>query len=66
MNTHVKRTFQESLWKSPIVTDKPITKIIYNQLDIKLEQFTQEELDVEQTKSKNNKAAGLDEIPLKV
>ena len=37
-------------------------KIIDNQLDIKLGQFTQE-LDVVLTKIKNRKAAGLDEIP---
>ena len=38
-------TFQESAWKNLIkFTDKPITKIIYNQFDIKLGQFTQEEL----------------------
>ena len=49
--------------KSPKVTDETITKIINNQLDIKLGQFTQEELDVVQTKIKSRKAAGLDEIP---
>ena len=38
-------------------------KIMNNQLDLKLGQFTQEELDVVQTKIKNRKAAGLDEIP---
>ena len=37
-------------------------KIIYNQLDIKLGQFTQDELDVVLSKIKNRKAAGLDEI----
>ena len=41
-------TFQESASdverNSPKVTDKSIMKIIYNQCDIKLEQFTQEEL----------------------
>ena len=37
--------------------------IIRKQLDIKLEPFTQEELDSVQRKIKNRKAAGLDEIP---
>ena len=51
---------------SPKVTDEPLTKIIDNQLDIKLGQFTQDELDVALTKIKNRKSAGLDEVPLKV
>ena len=38
-------------------------KIISNQLNIKLGQFTQEELDSVLRKIKNRKAAGLDEIP---
>ena len=41
-------------------------KIINNQLDIKLGQFTLEELDIVLTKVKNRKAAGLDEIPPEV
>ena len=45
---------------------KPITKIISNQLDIKLGQFMPEELDSALRKIKNRKAAGLDEIPPKV
>ena len=53
MNTDVERTFQESAWKPPKVTDKPIMKIINNQQDIKLGQFTQEELDVVRRKIKN-------------
>ena len=32
--------------KTPKVTDKPITKIINNQLDIKLGQFTQDKLEI--------------------
>ena len=40
------------LGKSPKVTAKPIMKIINNQQDIKLGQFTQEELDIVQTKIK--------------
>ncbi len=47
--------FKNLLGKSPKVTDKPIMKIINNQLDIKLGQFTQEELDVVLTKIKNRK-----------
>ena len=38
-------------------------KIVNNQLDIKVGQFTQEELDIVLTKIKNRKAARLDEIP---
>ena len=47
-----KEHFKNLLEKSPKVTDKPITKMINHQLDIKLGQFTQEELDVVQTKLK--------------
>ena len=42
---------------------EPITKIISNQLDIKLGHFTQEELNSVLRKIKNRKAAGLDEMP---
>ena len=48
-----KEHFKNLLWKSPNVTEEPITKIIKNQQDIKLEQFTQDERDVVQTKIKN-------------
>ena len=41
-------------------------KIIVNQLDIKLGQFTQGELNVVLTKIKNRKVAILDEIPQEV
>ena len=44
---------------------EPITKIIINQLDIKLVQITQEELDSVLRKIKNRKAEGLDEITQK-
>ena len=44
----------------------PITRVSSKQLDIKLGQFTQEELDSVLTKVKNRKAAGLDEIPSEV
>ena len=57
-----KEHFKNLLQKSPKVTDKPIIKIVNNQFDIKLGQFTQEELDVVLTKIKNRKAASLDEI----
>ena len=55
----------QKLKEPPKVTYEPITKIIDNQLDIKLGQFTQEELDSVLRKIKNRKAAGLDEIPQK-
>ena len=61
-----KEHFKNLLRKSPKVTDKPITKIINNQLDNKLGQFTHEELDVVLIKIKKRKAAGLDEIPPEV
>ena len=41
------------------------SKNFSNQLDIKLEQFTQEEFDSVLRKKLNRKAAGLDEIPAK-
>ena len=44
-------------------THEPITKMISNQLDIQLEQFTQEELYSVLREIENRKAAGLDEIP---
>ena len=46
--------------------NEPITKIISNQLDIKLRQFTLEEFDVVLRNIKNRKVAGLDEIPSEV
>ena len=58
-----KQHFENLLGKPPKVTDEPIAKIISNQLDIKLGQFTQEELDLVLRKIKNREAAGLDEIP---
>ena len=53
------------LGKPPKVTDEPIAKIISNQQDIKLGQFTQES-DLVQRKIENGKAAGFDEIHSKV
>ena len=61
-----KQHFEHLLGKPPKVTDEPIVKIISNQLDIKLGQFTQEELDLVLRKNKNRKAAGLHEIPPEV
>ena len=57
-----KPHFENLLRKPPKVMHEPITKIISNQLDIKLGQFTQEELVSVLRKIKNRKAAELDEI----
>ena len=56
---NISRTYSENL---RIFTDKPITKIINNQLDIKLGQVIHEELDSVQRKIENRKAAGIDKI----
>ena len=61
-----KQHFEIWLGNPPKVTHEPITRIISKQLDIKLGQFTQEELDSVLRKIKNRKAAGLDEIPPEV
>ena len=54
----------ENLVRNPLkVTVEPVTRIIKKQFDIKLEPFTQEELDSVLWKIKNRKAAGFDEIP---
>ena len=50
----------------PKVTHEPITELLKKQLDIKLGQFTQEELNSVLRKFKNRKTAGLDEIPPEV
>ena len=55
-----------SSWRFVNITyfsNKCITKIINNQLDIKLGEFIQAELDIILTKMKKRKAGGLDEIP---
>ena len=57
-----KLYFENLFGNPPKVTHEPITRIISKQLDIKLGQFSQEELDSVQRKIKNRKAAGLDEI----
>ena len=61
-----KKPFKNLIGNSSKVTDKLIIKIINNLLDIKLGQFTQEELSLVLTKIKNRKAATLDEIPSEV
>ena len=43
---HLWKHFENLFGKPPKVTEEPVTKIIGNQLDIKLGQFTQEELDL--------------------
>ena len=63
----METTFTRNLlWNPPKVTHEPITSIICKQLNIKLGQFMQEELDSVLRKIKNRKAAGLDEIPPEV
>ena len=59
----LKEHFKNLLGNSSKVTDKSITKFINSQLDIKLGQFTEEELNVVLTKIKSRKAADLYEIP---
>ena len=58
--------FKNLLGSPPKITDKPITRIISKQLNIKLGPFTQEELDSVLKKIKNRKAAGQDKIPPEV
>ena len=66
MTSEGERTFQESIWKIPEVTDKP-TKIIFNyQEDTKLGQFKAVELDAVLKKITSRKVTGLDEIPPEV
>ena len=61
-----KENFKNLFGNYPNIKDKPSLKVINNQLDIKLGQFTQEELNVILTKIKNRKAASLDKIPPEV
>ena len=53
-----KEIFKNLLGKPSEATDKPIKKLS-SQLDIKLKQFTQEELDVVLIKIKSRKVASL-------
>ena len=55
-----KEHFKNLLGNSPKVTSKPITKIINHQINIKLEQLTQEELNKILKKIENRKAAAFD------
>ena len=57
-----KQHFENLPGKPPKVNHEPITNIINNQQDIRLGQFTQEELDSVQRQIKNRKAAGLNKI----
>ena len=61
-----KQHFENLLRNAAKDTHEPITRIISKQLDIKLGPFTLEELDSVPRKTKNRKAAGLDEIPREV
>ena len=57
-----KQHFENLLGKPQKVTDEHLTKIISNQLHIKLGQFMHEEFDLVLRKTKNRKYAGLDRI----
>ena len=61
-----KQNFENLHGKPPKNKHEPISKYIYNQVDIKQGQFTQEELDSVLRKIKNMKAAGDDELPPEV
>ena len=62
-----KLHFKNHIGNSHKVTDKPITKIINGQLEIKLEQFIElYGLNEVPTKIKSRKAAGVNEIPTEV
>ena len=56
-----KEHFKNLLGNFPEISDKPIKKIINDKLDIKLEQFTSEEIVAWLKKIKSKKAAGFDE-----
>ena len=58
----VEKHFKNLLGNPPEITDKPAEKIINSQLNIKLGQFMDEELDAILTKIKSRKAAGFNEI----
>ena len=61
-----KQHFENLLRNPPKVTHELISKIISKQLNIKIGQFMQEELNSTLRKIKNRKAAGHDEIPPEV
>ena len=56
-----KQLFKNLLGKPPKIMDESTLKIMSNQLDTKLGQFTQEKLNLV-LRTKNRKDAGLDEI----
>ena len=55
--------FENLLGPPPKVRHESITRIICKQLDIKLRQFTQEEIGSVLRKVKNRRAAGLEKLP---
>ena len=59
----MKRKHSHNLHTHPEIPDKPLEKIIYDQVDIKRGQFTMEELDTARKALKADKATGLDKIP---
>ena len=61
-----KQHFENLLGNHPKVTHETITRIISKQLDIKLGQFTQEELNSVLRKIKNRERVWLNEIPPEV
>ena len=61
-----KQYFENLLGNPSKFTLEPITRIFSKQLDIKLRQFMEEELDSVLRRIRNRKAAGLDEIPSEV
>ena len=61
-----KEHFKNLLGNPLKVTHDPIMRVISKQSDIKLGQFTQEELNSVLKRIKNRKAAGLEEIPSEV
>ena len=61
---HLWKQYFKNLLRKPLkITHEPIMKIIHQQLDIKLGQFTLEELNSVLRKIRNRKPAGVDEIP---
>ena len=61
-----KDHFQNLLGRAPVISDQPIQPIISEELNIKKGPFSADELEVVLKKTKNRKAAGLDDIPPEV
>ena len=61
-----KEHFENLPGNPPKFLHEPFTRVIIQQLDIKLGPFTQEELDPVHRKNKNRITAGLDEVPPEV